>query len=285
MPAPLSGLIRTMESGTTPEGRRVWNRHTTRPPLYRRPKPKRRRESTWLTQPMDQDLDLEWDLEAQDEWSRAQAQAGTVAWQWEWDEIQPEAPSLPAPPGPPEPPLPLAASRWRQCLKIRFDGATDALPNFLVQVEVHMELYEDEDKDEDKIEKEHEVGALLGGEAAGLNVGLYKGWAPKLSSFLRLMLALWWQFEDPFQVEKARARLQRIRQGTRSMADYVSEFRQLAGVIQDWPEPVKIHFFEEGLHPEVAQWALVTAELTSLVGWYAQAGEAEIWLWKVQLLK
>uniref|UniRef100_A0ACB8FTF0 Uncharacterized protein n=1 Tax=Sphaerodactylus townsendi TaxID=933632 RepID=A0ACB8FTF0_9SAUR len=57
-----------------------------------------------------------------------------------------------------------------------------------------------------------------------------------------------------------------IRQGTRSVADFVSEFRQLAAVIQDWLELVKIHFFKEWLHPKVAQWALVTAEPTSLAG-------------------
>uniref|UniRef100_A0ACB8FS81 Uncharacterized protein n=1 Tax=Sphaerodactylus townsendi TaxID=933632 RepID=A0ACB8FS81_9SAUR len=67
------------------------------------------------------------------------------------------------------------------------------------------------------------------------------------------------------------------------MADYVSEFCQLAGVIQDWPEPVKIHFFKERLHPEVAQW--VTVEPTSLAVWYMRAGEAEILLCRVQLLK
>uniref|UniRef100_A0ACB8FC15 Uncharacterized protein n=1 Tax=Sphaerodactylus townsendi TaxID=933632 RepID=A0ACB8FC15_9SAUR len=155
---------------------------------------------------MDQDLDPEWDLEAQAEWSGDQA-----------------------------------APRPRQCLKSQFEGATDALPDFLVQLEAHMEQFEDEDEIE--------------------------------------------MFKGPFQEEKARPRLQRIRQGTRSVADYVSALWQLARVIQDWPEPVKIHFFKEGLHPEVAQWALVTAEPTSLAGWYMWAGEAEIWLHKVQLLK
>uniref|UniRef100_A0ACB8F1C5 Uncharacterized protein n=1 Tax=Sphaerodactylus townsendi TaxID=933632 RepID=A0ACB8F1C5_9SAUR len=38
------------------------------------------------------------------------------------------------------------------------------------------------------------------------------------------------------------------------------------GVVQDWQEQVKIHFFREGLHPELAQWAMVTAEPTSLAG-------------------
>uniref|UniRef100_A0ACB8E5V4 Uncharacterized protein n=1 Tax=Sphaerodactylus townsendi TaxID=933632 RepID=A0ACB8E5V4_9SAUR len=63
------------------------------------------------------------------------------------------------------------------------------------------------------------------------------------------------------------------------------QFRQLAGVVQDWLELVKIHFFREGLHPEVAQWAMMTAEPTTLAGCYMRAGEVEIRLRKVQLLK
>uniref|UniRef100_A0ACB8GEL3 Uncharacterized protein n=1 Tax=Sphaerodactylus townsendi TaxID=933632 RepID=A0ACB8GEL3_9SAUR len=109
--------------------------------------------------------------------------------------------------------------------------------------------------------------------------------APELRSFPHFMLALQRQFEDLFEEEKARVGLRQIRQGSRSMSEYVSEFRQLAGVVQDWPEQVKIHFFREGLYPEVAQWAMVTAEPTSLARWYMRAGKAEIRLRRVQLLK
>uniref|UniRef100_A0ACB8F7F9 Uncharacterized protein n=1 Tax=Sphaerodactylus townsendi TaxID=933632 RepID=A0ACB8F7F9_9SAUR len=167
-------------------------------------------------------------------------------------------------------PLPPPWQRWR--LKAHINRTTETLPYFLVQVEVHMERcggdYEDE------VEQVHEVGA------ASWYVGLYKGRAPQLRSFPCFMLALRQQFEDPFEEEKARggegsARLQQIRQGSRSVSDYVSEFGQLAGVVQDWPEQVKIHFFREGLHPEVAQRAIVTTKLTSLVGWYTRVGEAE----------
>uniref|UniRef100_A0ACB8FSW2 Uncharacterized protein n=1 Tax=Sphaerodactylus townsendi TaxID=933632 RepID=A0ACB8FSW2_9SAUR len=47
-------------------------------------------------------------------------------------------------------------------------------------------------------------------------------------------------------------------------------------LMQDWQEQVKIHFFREGLHPEVAQRAMVTAEPTSLAGRYSgkEAGES-----------
>uniref|UniRef100_A0ACB8E6D5 Uncharacterized protein n=1 Tax=Sphaerodactylus townsendi TaxID=933632 RepID=A0ACB8E6D5_9SAUR len=42
-------------------------------------KPKGQRESTWLTQPMDQDIYTDWDPETQDEWLKAQTQMGTWA--------------------------------------------------------------------------------------------------------------------------------------------------------------------------------------------------------------
>uniref|UniRef100_A0ACB8GF30 Uncharacterized protein n=1 Tax=Sphaerodactylus townsendi TaxID=933632 RepID=A0ACB8GF30_9SAUR len=111
------------------------------------------------------------------------------------------------------------------------------------------------------------------------------GRAPELLSFHRFTLALRRQFKDPFEEEKARAQLRQIQQGSQSVSEYISEFRQLARVVQYWPEQVKIHFFGEGLHPEVAQWAMVTAEPTSLVGWNIRAGEAEVCLRRVQLLK
>uniref|UniRef100_A0ACB8GET0 Uncharacterized protein n=1 Tax=Sphaerodactylus townsendi TaxID=933632 RepID=A0ACB8GET0_9SAUR len=70
---------------------------------------------------------------------------------------------------------------------------------------------------EDEIEQVPEVGALLDGAVAGWYVGLYKGRAPELRSLPCFMLALQQQCEDPFEEEKARARLQQIRQGSRSV--------------------------------------------------------------------
>uniref|UniRef100_A0ACB8ECN9 Uncharacterized protein n=1 Tax=Sphaerodactylus townsendi TaxID=933632 RepID=A0ACB8ECN9_9SAUR len=167
--------------------------------------------------------------------------------------------------GPPQSPQ---APQRRRRLKARFDGSMEKLAYFLVQVEARMEKHGGDYEDE--VEQVHEVGALLEGAAAGWYVGLYKGRAPELRSFPHFMLALRQQFEDPFKEEKARARLRQIRQGSRSMSVYISEFHQLAGVVQDWLEQVQIHFFREGLRPEVAQWPMGTVEQTSL----AEVGSA-----------
>uniref|UniRef100_A0ACB8F0U8 Uncharacterized protein n=1 Tax=Sphaerodactylus townsendi TaxID=933632 RepID=A0ACB8F0U8_9SAUR len=239
-------------------------------------------------QPIDQDIYSEWDPAAQSEWSRAQVR-GAGAWQRErdetWQEIHflqrnmelllacteaaeqncQDPPQLP--PQPPEGerlvlappndgltgPQPRQAPQRRRLLKACFDGTMEKLAYFLILVEAHIEKHGSDYEDE-------------------------------VEQFPHFMLALRQQFEDPFE-EKARVRLRQIRQGSRSVSEYVSEFCQVAGVVQDCLRQVKFHFFQEGLHPEVAQWAMVTAEPTYLAGWYTRAGEVEVLLRRVQLLK
>uniref|UniRef100_A0ACB8F7F8 Uncharacterized protein n=1 Tax=Sphaerodactylus townsendi TaxID=933632 RepID=A0ACB8F7F8_9SAUR len=130
----------------------------------------------------------------------------------------------------------------------------EKLAYFLVQVGKHMEKHTLYALLQDEIGSRYTVGgALLEGAAASWYVGLYRSRVPELHSFPHFMLALRQQFKDPFEEEKARVGLWQIRQGSRSM--------------------------------KVAQWAMVTAEPTSLAGWYMKAGEAEIRLRRVKLLK
>uniref|UniRef100_A0ACB8F0D6 Uncharacterized protein n=1 Tax=Sphaerodactylus townsendi TaxID=933632 RepID=A0ACB8F0D6_9SAUR len=63
---------------------------------------------------------------------------------------------------------------------------------------------------------------------------LYKAGHP-VRFFPRFMLVLWQQFENHFQEKGHVSHHQRIRQGTRSGLT-MSEFQQLAEVIQDWLE-------------------------------------------------
>uniref|UniRef100_A0ACB8F0R6 Uncharacterized protein n=1 Tax=Sphaerodactylus townsendi TaxID=933632 RepID=A0ACB8F0R6_9SAUR len=58
---------------------------------------------------------------------------------------------------------------------------------------------------------------------------------------------------------RARWKLQNLQQGTRLVADFTLEFRQLARQIRDWPEPVLIHFHKEALDPEITQWGTMAA--------------------------
>uniref|UniRef100_A0ACB8FT61 Uncharacterized protein n=1 Tax=Sphaerodactylus townsendi TaxID=933632 RepID=A0ACB8FT61_9SAUR len=165
-------------------------------------------------------------------------------------------------------------------LTVWFDGKVESLPYFLVQVEEHMQRYSESYSDD--IEQIHKVRALLEGEAAAWYVGLYEGWMPELMAFPRFMSALCRRFEGPFQEERAKRKLQNLRQGMRLVADFTSEFCQLAGQIRDWPEPVLVHFYKEALDPEIAQWGTMGADPPTLAGWYRRAGETEICLIKAQ---
>uniref|UniRef100_A0ACB8E6M1 Uncharacterized protein n=1 Tax=Sphaerodactylus townsendi TaxID=933632 RepID=A0ACB8E6M1_9SAUR len=215
---------------------------------YRGARPKGRRESTWLPY---QDISPEWDLKAQ-KWSKAQAQAGAWApkqgadaWRQEQDEMQQDLYflrrniefllALTETGGGDRWPLGLVPLREPPPVQsLQDQGPPRPAPPANVppggqRVEAHMEKYGEEYEEE--VEQVHK------------------------------------QFEDHFQEEKVHTRLQKIRQGTQSVAKYISEFRQLARVIQ------------------LAQWALVTGELTTLEEWYIRAGEVEIQLHKVQQLK
>uniref|UniRef100_A0ACB8FWN5 Ubiquitin carboxyl-terminal hydrolase 12 n=1 Tax=Sphaerodactylus townsendi TaxID=933632 RepID=A0ACB8FWN5_9SAUR len=145
----------------------------------------------------------------------------------------------PRPPGPPGP-QPPQPPRRQQRLKARFDGTMEMLPYFPPPAagRAHMEASMAHDYGGRRVAKQglHEMGALLGRAVCGWYVGLYKGWAPELRSFPRFMLALQRQFKDLFEEEKARTRLRQIWQESRSVSEYVSEFCQLARVVQDWPE-------------------------------------------------
>uniref|UniRef100_A0ACB8ETF0 Uncharacterized protein n=1 Tax=Sphaerodactylus townsendi TaxID=933632 RepID=A0ACB8ETF0_9SAUR len=130
---------------------------------------------------------------------------------------------------------------------------------------------------------ELQAGPSLASRLECLSESRTRTWCP-MAQTKGTRLALRWQFEEPFQ-EKAHPQLWQIWQGSQPVSEYISESRQLARVVQDWPELVKVHFFREGLHPEMAQWSMVAAELTSLAWWYTRAGMAEIHLHRVQLLK
>uniref|UniRef100_A0ACB8E6N7 Uncharacterized protein n=1 Tax=Sphaerodactylus townsendi TaxID=933632 RepID=A0ACB8E6N7_9SAUR len=96
------------------------------------------------------------------------------------------------------------------------------------------------------------------------------------------MAALRRCLEDPFQEEKAKSKMQKLWQGSSSVADFTSEFHQLAGQIRDWPESVIIHFYKKALDPELAQWGTIGGGPPTLAGWHWRAGETEIRMLKAQ---
>uniref|UniRef100_A0ACB8EC50 Uncharacterized protein n=1 Tax=Sphaerodactylus townsendi TaxID=933632 RepID=A0ACB8EC50_9SAUR len=124
-----------------------------------------------------------------------------------------------------------------------------------------------EDKDENHVERVYEIKTLLKGEVAAWLVGLFKEDAPELTDFDQSMISLHRCFEDPLLEEKVWDHLQQLKQGYCLVADYESEFCQLASHLQNWPKHIFIHMFKDGLDSEVLQWALAARDLNTLMGW------------------
>uniref|UniRef100_A0ACB8F8H9 Uncharacterized protein n=1 Tax=Sphaerodactylus townsendi TaxID=933632 RepID=A0ACB8F8H9_9SAUR len=103
-----------------------------------------------------------------------------------------------------------------QGFKVNFDGNPDNLAFFLIQVGSYMEVHGGDLQSERK--RVFEVGTQLRGEAANWLAGLVEGDAPEIYNLEWFLLALRWRFEDPLAEEKARAALQRLRQGNHSDA-------------------------------------------------------------------
>lgn len=60
-------------------------------------------------------------------------------------------------------------------------------------------------------------------------------------------------FEDPLWKLKAKISLQYIKQGNRSVSEYAMESKNLAGQLLDWPESLKMEYFQMGLQPEICR--------------------------------
>uniref|UniRef100_A0ACB8FCS5 Uncharacterized protein n=1 Tax=Sphaerodactylus townsendi TaxID=933632 RepID=A0ACB8FCS5_9SAUR len=118
-------------------------------------------------------------------------------------------------------PVPPAPRLRRRELKATFDGDPKNLPYFLVQVGANMSMMDDEYTN--NAERVNNIGALLEGKAMAWLVGLFEEDAPKRHDFDCFMISLCCCFEDPFLKEKARAKLQRLHQGSRMVANCWAE--------------------------------------------------------------
>uniref|UniRef100_A0ACB8EFC0 Uncharacterized protein n=1 Tax=Sphaerodactylus townsendi TaxID=933632 RepID=A0ACB8EFC0_9SAUR len=112
---------------------------------------------------------------------------------------------------------PSGACRPRRNFRVIFSGDPDELAFFLIQAGSYMEVHESEFwSDRERV---LELGTQLKGEAANWFVGLVESDAAELYDLEQFLLALP-RFEDSLTEEKARAKLQQLRQGTRSVRLY-----------------------------------------------------------------
>uniref|UniRef100_A0ACB8F3S7 Uncharacterized protein n=1 Tax=Sphaerodactylus townsendi TaxID=933632 RepID=A0ACB8F3S7_9SAUR len=66
------------------------------------------------------------------------------------------------------------------------------------------------------------------------------------------------------------------------VADYGTEFWQLASHLCNWPERIFIHMFKDGLDAEVLQWARVSGDPDTFMGSICLVGDSEGCLKEVQ---
>lgn len=168
-------------------------------------------------------------------------------------------------------------------LEAKFNGDPEQLPFFLAQVAGHMRARGNYFPDE--AEKVRCVAGRLEGQAAQWLVQLYDCGARELRSLSAFMTALRARFEDPFRVDRAKAKFAAIQQGNRSVAEYVLEFRSVAAQIPDYPEAMKSRQFQDGLRTDLLEWILMKANPEGLQEWIRWAGEAETTKERIRLAK
>lgn len=78
------------------------------------------------------------------------------------------------------------------------------------------------------------------------------------------------------QIRKAMTQINSIRQGKRSVAAYIQEFRSLAGWLVDWSQAMLIKYFWDRLNREIIFTCLSRGVPRTLHQWCMLAGEVEI---------
>ncbi|XP_025031017.1 retrotransposon Gag-like protein 3 [Python bivittatus] len=197
----------------------------------------------------------------------------------------PAAPGPPAGPAPPPAPAPMIPRRVapiqaqqdallkRWGLTEKFSGDPNEVPNFMAQITICMEqtghLFASDR------ERALYICRVFTGKAGEWLIQLRAAQAPELNYLGGFLTALRRRFEDAGLVTQARAQLSTMRQGTRSLGEYVLEFRGVAGLLPDWPEQFKIDCFQQGMGRDLWKLAFAWGDPNSLDGWIQHAGNVE----------
>lgn len=114
------------------------------------------------------------------------------------------------------------------------------------------------------------VGSLLTGAALGWFSPLIETNSPLLEDFEAFMAEFKSVFGDTDRVRVAAAQLRQLRQGSRPVASYAADFRQLACEV-GWDEAALVDAFRYGLRDDVKDLLLTMPDATTLSDIVAQA--------------
>ena len=130
----------------------------------------------------------------------------------------------------------------------KFDGRREDYPTFLAQAKLFIQARSREfPTDQVKVSF---LISLLKGAAARWATPLLLADAPELANFADFVKALDAAFGDAQKVVRAGRSIRQLRQGSRSVRDYTTDFQILAQDL-DWNEPALVDQYVTGLADEV----------------------------------
>ncbi|KAK9407417.1 Retrotransposon-derived protein PEG10 [Crotalus adamanteus] len=115
-----------------------------------------------------------------------------------------------------------------------FESQLEKLGYFLTQVWNYLKRYGGRHPDDSL--RVNAISMNLEGDAMEWLVSLFDEVAPELHDVDPFMQELQNPFEDPTETRKADAKIRTIRQGKRTVAEYIREFCSLVAQVRWWPK-------------------------------------------------
>lgn len=159
-------------------------------------------------------------------------------------------------------------------VKASFDGSPGWVALFLGQVIDHLDkfghLYSSQ------WAMVMAMVTVMEGKAAERVTDLYSDHAAELGDVVLFLSALQERFEDNTRVQQVEGELLAAWQRGRPVAEYIREFRQLAGKVRGWPERLLVHQFKAGLDRQLHQACVTWGLPPRLAAWVQAATEIDM---------
>lgn len=114
-------------------------------------------------------------------------------------------------------------------MKATFDGNSEKLAFFLNQVWMHVDPHGGEYADDEAWVDV--IVTNLEGEMAEWVTTLHDERAPELANLDAFLCELRAWFSDPMETQRAESEVRKVKQGSRSITEYMREFRKISGEV------------------------------------------------------